>query len=134
MFRSLAPFILHAESPHSLKLSVLFLFGSITMISPNSHAAVHKLSSYSVFFFFNQRPCLHLTVIQIHSFYLMSVRLLPTCMYGHQTHASASVSKEGIGSPGTGIAGSCEAPRGCWEWDPCALKPEPSLQAFPLFS
>ena len=37
------------------------------------------------------------------------------CMYVHHCVLSLQRSEESIRSPGTGVTGCCEVPRGCWE-------------------
>ena len=39
------------------------------------------------------------------------------CVYATRLCAHRG-GEEGAGSPGAGVIGGCESPRGCWEWEP----------------
>lgn len=63
---------------------------------------------------------------------------LHVCVYVYHVYAwPPGRSEEGIRSPGTGINGDYELPRGCWDLNPGLLQEqvllaaEPSLQALP---
>lgn len=56
------------------------------------------------------------------NFYLVSMSVLPICLYVYHMADWCPWRSEGVGPPGTGVMGGCEPLCGCWELNPSPLQ------------